>query len=41
MDLANAPFPQTRQDSDLAARLSATGYTELGFDSVMRFCSIC
>ena len=35
MDMVDAPFPQACQDPELAARLAATGYTELGFDSIM------
>ena len=35
MDLVDAPFPDACRDPELAARLAATGYTELGFDSVM------
>ena len=33
MDLVDAPFPEACRDPDLNARLAATGYTELGFDS--------
>ena len=40
MDLVDAPFPQACQDPELAARLAATGYTELGFDSIMPYFSI-
>jgi len=35
MDLVQAPFPQANRDPELMARLAATGYTELGFDSIM------
>jgi len=35
MDLVDAPFPQANRDPELMARLAATGYTELGFDSIM------
>ncbi len=40
MDLVDAPFPQACRDPELAARLAATGYTELGFDSIMPYFSI-
>ena len=40
MDLAAAPFPAACRDLNLAAELSATGHTELGFDSVMPYFSI-
>ena len=40
MDLADAPFPAACRDPELAARLAATGYTELGFDSVMPYFTI-
>ena len=30
MDLVDAPFPDACRDPELAARLAATGYTELG-----------
>ena len=40
MDLVDAPFPEACQDPELAARLAATGYTELGFDSIMPYFSI-
>ena len=33
-------FPKPAQDPELAARLAATGYTELGFDSIMPYFSI-
>ena len=35
MDLVDAPFPVACRDPELNARLAATGYTELGFDSIM------
>ena len=35
MDLVDAPFPQANRDPELMARLAATGYTALGFDSIM------
>ena len=35
MDLVNASFPQANREPELMARLAATGYTELGFDSIM------
>ena len=35
MDLVNASFPQANRDPELMARLAATGYTELGFDTIM------
>ena len=40
MDLADAPFPGACRDSNLMARLAATGHTELGFDSVMPVFSV-
>ena len=40
MDLVDAPFPDAFRDPELAARLAATGYTELGFDSVMPYFTI-
>ena len=40
MDLVDAPFPDACRDPYLAARLAATGRTELGFDSVMPYFSI-
>ena len=40
MDLVNAPFPNANRDPELMARLAATGYTELGFDSIMPVFSI-
>ena len=35
MDLADAPFPDANRKPELMARLAATGYTELGFDTIM------
>lgn len=35
MDLVDAPFPAANRRPELMARLAATGYTELGFDSIM------
>ena len=40
MDMMDAPFPDACRDPELAARLAATGHTELGFDSVMPYFSI-
>ena len=40
MDLVEAPFPDANRDPELMARLAATGYTELGFDSIMPVFSI-
>ncbi len=40
MDLVNAPFPMANRDPEMMARLAATSYTELGFDSVMPVFSI-
>ena len=40
MDLVDAPFPQANREPERMARLAATGYTELGFDSVMPVFSI-
>jgi [methyl-Co(III) methanol-specific corrinoid protein]:coenzyme M methyltransferase len=40
MDLAAAPFPDANRKPELMARLAATGYTELGFDSIMPVFSI-
>ena len=37
MDIVDAPFPDACRDPELAARLAATGHTELGFDSVMPY----
>jgi [methyl-Co(III) methanol-specific corrinoid protein]:coenzyme M methyltransferase len=35
MDLADAPFPDACRQPESMARLAATGYTELGFDTIM------
>ena len=35
MDLVDAPFPDANREPELMARLAATGYTELGFDTIM------
>ena len=35
MDLVAAPFPEANRKPELMARLAATGYTELGFDTIM------
>src|SRR6476646_3311114 len=40
MDLGNAPFPDANRNPEAMARLAATGYTELGFDSIMPCFSI-
>lgn len=40
MDLVDAPFPHANRDAEAMARLAATSYTELGFDSVMPVFSI-
>jgi MtaA/CmuA family methyltransferase len=40
MDLVDAPFPAACRDPELAARLAATGYTELGFDSITPYFTI-
>ena len=40
MDLASSPFPLANRDPELMARLAATSYTELGFDTVMPVFSI-
>ena len=40
MDMVDAPFPDACREPELAARLAATGHTELGFDSVMPYFSI-
>ena len=40
MDMVDAPFPDACRDPELAAHLAATGYTELGFDSVMPYFTI-
>ena len=40
MDLVDAYFPDANRDPEKMARLAATGYTELGFDSIMPVFSI-
>ena len=40
MDLVNAPFPDANRQPELMACLAATGYTELGFDTIMPVFSI-
>jgi MtaA/CmuA family methyltransferase len=40
MDLVDAPFPEANRNPELMARLAATSYTELGFDSIMPVFSI-
>jgi MtaA/CmuA family methyltransferase len=35
MDLVDAYFPEANRKPELMARLAATGYTELGFDTIM------
>ncbi len=40
MDLVDAPFPEANREPELMARLAATGYTELGFDTIMPVFSI-
>lgn len=40
MDLVDAPFPDANRDPELMARLAATGYTELGFDTIMPVFSV-
>ncbi len=40
MDLTGAHFPEACRDPELNARLAATGYTELGFDSIMPYFTI-
>ena len=40
MDLVDAPFPDANRKPELMARLAATSYTELGFDTVMPVFSI-
>ncbi len=40
MDLVDAYFPDANREPELMARLAATGYTELGFDSIMPVFSI-
>lgn len=40
MDLTDAPFPEACRDPELNARLAATGYTELGYDSIAPYFTI-
>ena len=40
MDLVDAPFPDANRNPETMARLAATGYTELGFDTIMPVFSI-
>jgi [methyl-Co(III) methanol-specific corrinoid protein]:coenzyme M methyltransferase len=40
MDLVDARFPDANRNPELMARLAATSYTELGFDSIMPVFSI-
>jgi [methyl-Co(III) methanol-specific corrinoid protein]:coenzyme M methyltransferase len=40
MDLADAFFPEANRDPVKMARLAATGYTEIGFDTIMPVFSI-
>ena len=40
MDLVDAPFPDANRNGELMARLAATSYTELGFDTIMPVFSI-
>lgn len=40
MDLVDASFPDACRDPEMNARLAATGYTELGFDSIMPYFTI-
>lgn len=40
MDLVDARFPEANRQPELMARLAATGYTELGFDTIMPVFSI-
>lgn len=40
MDLMDAPFPDACRDPELAARLAATGHTELGFDAIAPYFTI-
>ena len=37
MDLVDAPFPEANRVPELMARLGATSYTELGFDTIMPY----
>ena len=40
MDLVDSPFPDACRDGELNARLAATAYTELGFDTSAPYFSI-
>ena len=40
MDMVDAPFPDACRDPELAARLAATGYTELGFAAIAPYFTI-
>ena len=40
MDVARAPFPDANRDPESMARLAATSFSELGFDSVMPVFSV-
>ena len=40
MDLVDAPFPEANRNAQMMARLAATAYTELGFDTIMPVFSI-
>ncbi|MBN4064182.1 MtaA/CmuA family methyltransferase [Dehalococcoides mccartyi] len=40
MDLVDAPFPDANRDPEMNARLAATAYTELGFDTIAPYFSI-
>ncbi|MBT4125699.1 MAG: MtaA/CmuA family methyltransferase [Chloroflexi bacterium] len=40
MDLVDAPFPEANRDPEMNARLAATAYTELGFDTIAPYFSI-
>ena len=40
MDLVDANFPEANRNPELMARLAATSFTELGFDTIMPVFSI-
>ena len=40
MDLVDAPFPDANRNGEMNARLAATAYTELGFDTIAPYFSI-
>ncbi len=40
MDLVDSHFPEAHRNPELNAKLAATGYTELGFDSIAPYFSI-